>query len=811
MSSLLIGLSGLAAHSRAMEVTAHNIANAATDGYSRQRAEVGTMTPQSVSPGQLGRGVKVDAITSYRDALVTERLRSVAGASGRLGELEKTLGETEMIFNEPNETGFSNVLNRLFSSLENLTNNADSSALRGATIQQMETVTATMNSLSVQLHSQHQGLHASMETQADEANALIDRVVDLNSSIRRESQALRNPNDLIDERDRVLRQLSGYIDVTVRENPLDRAMYVESRGRLLVGIDSGQHLAVQKQEDDSTRLVLAESGEALTPTNGSLAGLEEMSRHILPTYMDRLDTLAGGLIAEFNTRHAVGTSHLMQVGTHVSQVVIDSARIGLDLDDPEMLLTGSNNVGIPEPLRPVFTDATGADRSTNLTINVHDPETGIAEKYILRYEPGSTGVPASRSLSDLVAAINSGRGGGFSVHPPVAGGVGGLEASLVSTKDGTGLKLQADAGLTVDFSRALDTRPAATAWTSSDVTVSGNDAALSNARLVFEVAGGNLEAYTLDPTSGVQVPFGSVAVGAVGTIGGITIDASGGTYREGERFAVDFDHGGNVAGGSHTSTATWQAGDAGFTVKGRYGGNHAYDPAQPWSMQVLQAGDIGSDTNPPVVEFTYFTGPDDARVEEKAIHTLDGSYPPGSQVPVGEGVYVEFDAGGLTPSSTAQPIVVDGQSDQAQLLGALGINAMFSGTDARTMAVSRSLREDPARLAVGHTRAAGDNSNLLAIAGVRDLDDFADTGVSFDDHYQQTVADVAIRIDQVSGLKDNQDAVAQSLESRRDAIAGVNIDEEVGLMILQQQAYSASARLVSIARDNIRTLLDALS
>ena len=79
-----------------------------------------------------------------------------------------------------------------------------------------------------------------------------------------------------------------------------------------------------------------------------------------------------------------------------------------------------------------------------------------------------------------------------------------------------------------------------------------------------------------------------------------------------------------------------------------------------------------------------------------------------------------------------------------------------------------------------------------------------------DEFYQAMVSDVAVRVNQTDQILSNQEALQASLQNRRDEVSGVNIDEEVGLLILQQQAYQASARILSTARELFETLLQVV-
>ena len=226
-------------------------------------------------------------------------------------------------------------------------------------------------------------------------------------------------------------------------------------------------------------------------------------------------------------------------------------------------------------------------------------------------------------------------------------------------------------------------------------------------------------------------------------------------------------------------------------------------------MQVLQGGTVGSDANPPLVQFTWYSGSDDVRVREEVTVALDSNLPAGSQVAIGEGVYATFASGTLSVSpSGAVEIPVNGTPDSAGILPALGINSLFTGIDAASFSVNELVATNPDFLAVGRTRSAGDNSNLLEMAAVRNDASFGTAGIPLDDFYQSMVSDVAVQVRQVDALSANQVVLQRSPENRRDAIAGVNIDEEVGLLIQQQQAYQAAARLVSTARELMRELLD---
>ncbi|NRA36964.1 MAG: flagellar hook-associated protein FlgK [Planctomycetes bacterium] len=826
--SLLIGLSALQAHKRAMDVTSHNIANAATPGYTRQTVALSTPTPELIRPGTIGRGVRVDSIDRNYDALITERLRESETEIARLDTLGKGLEDLELVYNEPGSGGLSNVINNLFSTLQDLSNNPESTALRTGLVQNFETFSSTLNVLYERVEDQRDNLVIQGNAEVNEVNNIISEIASLNVQISREVLVSNNPNDMEDQRDRLIRDLARHIEVREIRDPNTGSVRLDVNGRALVSSINYFPLAIGTGSNGELLVRYADSGDRLDPVGGSLAALENLSGNLIPDVLANLDGLASSLIAEFNAINATGISHSFSVGTHTADRLIDANLTAVNLDDARLAENVNDDFGIPTAFTPDFTDANGNVIARNLTINLYNESTGVAEKFTVMYEPGGTALAASRSLDDLVSAINTGRGGGFSVYPPRAGGIDGVEARSVAVTNCVRLQLVANSGFSIDFSPALDTRPTNNAWTGGQVSVSAGApvAALVNTRLVFEVANGgtDLSLYSLDPITGNQIPYPAAAPanealinpGGATAIGGLNLAfAATGTYADGDSFSVDFDNTGAVIQsgsivGASTVDHQWTAANAGFQIKGRYTGGHSFDDSRQWEMSVVSGGTVGSSVNAPVVQVAFYTGPDDARVQEIKLVTLDDNLRAGEQVEIAEGVYVIFDDGVLTTGDVVN-MSIDGQPDQAGLLTALGINGVFSGSSASDMRVRDELKASPAHLAVASTRAAGDNSNLLRMIEVRDADVFGAQNTKLDDYYQSQVSSIAVQVQQTEVLIENQSLVMGSLENRRDEVSGVSLDEEVGLLILQQQAYSAAARLITMARENIDTLMGILN
>jgi len=715
--SLLIGLSALQAHQRAMQVTSHNLANVATPGYSRQRAELSTPIPEDAQPGQVGRGVNATAVQRIYDNLLTDQLRRSGTEDGRLSQMGATLGAMESLFNEPGDAGITAAIAKVQAAFQSLANNPENHGMRAGAVSEIASFSDTLNSMADRLSTLRDDVADQLGGMADQINLLSQQISDLNSNVRRQVAVGNNPNDLLDARDRALAELGSLLNIRVKVDPRTQVAFVETNGRLMIDSDSFRRVEPGTSLD-SLSLLFSDSGEALKVASGRVGALIDLHANVLPSTINQFDDIARTIAFSYNAIHATGLSPDRPQQTYLSQTIIANDQIIADLDAATQI-AGNGKAGIPGVFLPGFTQADGSPRATTLSINVVDQASGIASKYLLQYDPGVSQPYTTRSLQNLVDAINTGSGGGFTLIGPDGSGVGitNLTASLVPVDGGVRLSLSAANGHSVDFSSAQDVRPS-----------------------------------------------------------------------------------------DHTRNAlTWTAGSPTVDVSGRYTGTLAFASAQPWTLDVLAGGQVGSATGP-TVRVTWQEDVGGSPVLRTTDVVLDQSYANGKPLIIGNGLSLKLGAGTMTAGDRVE-FLVDGTGDQAHLLGALGINSLFQGTDARTLRVAAPLLADPSRLAVSQSRAVGDNSNILAILQLRNQKLFGGGSRSLDDAVSSMVAETGSRANLNTRLQNNQAVIQQTLESRRDAISGVNIDEEVGLLILQQQAYSAAARIITSAQENIRTLL----
>jgi len=303
-----IGYSGLRAYSRAMATVGDNIANAQTPGYARRRLDLmeavgggnSVFYRGSVRPG----GVDIRGIDRSVDAwlIADSRISSsdAERASTRLGWLEKVEGA---LSNDNN--GISSGLTKLFTTADLLTADPSNATLRAQFLDSVDDVASGFRSASGQLSGMADGISGAATTEVDRFNTNLDALEQINIGLRKARPGSTNEASLLDERDRLIDQLSAQAGVTATFDDRGAAtLRVTGSGELLVGGGTVTPIAVTTAADG--RLGFSIGGAPLAMTTGSLAGLSEAANHVADQRA-ALDTFANDFAAQLNAAHQAGT------------------------------------------------------------------------------------------------------------------------------------------------------------------------------------------------------------------------------------------------------------------------------------------------------------------------------------------------------------------------------------------------------------------------------------------------------------------------------------------------------------------------
>jgi flagellar hook-associated protein 1 len=303
-SSLNIGYSGLAAAQRAMEVTANNIANVNTEGYSRQRVELANARP---TPGTFGKrgdgmrgtGVTVADVVRLRSSLSDTAFRSESAVHASWSARSEIMGRAEQVLG-PVNGGTPRALADFFGNWEELSLQPDSLAARQAVVQAGATLTGSFRSAASGLDELSTGVAAQVRDTLDEVNRLAARVAQLNAGIADATNGQQSPNDLLDQRDHLLDQLATLAGVTVRRSDLG-VVDVYIGGQALVRGETAETL---KTPGDVPPTIQWSFGDPAAP-GGRLAGLLDSAATLQSLRAD-LDDVANDLRSLVNSRHQQG-------------------------------------------------------------------------------------------------------------------------------------------------------------------------------------------------------------------------------------------------------------------------------------------------------------------------------------------------------------------------------------------------------------------------------------------------------------------------------------------------------------------------
>jgi flagellar hook-associated protein 1 FlgK len=301
----------MSAHRTALDVTAHNVANASTAGYSRQQAVFKTTAPFGVasanrlgSAGQIGTGVQIAEITRVRDSYLDYQLRPQLAKMGYWEERYDNLSLVETVMLEPSDTSLSRVFDRFWSSWQELSKNPTSGAVRASVVESSATLAQSLNSVAVQLDTIESDINAKVRIVVNDINSLATQVAELNKQIVTNRGAGLNPNDLMDKRDMLLDELSTITEFTPMYQP-NGSIDISINGRYLV--QESRATEITTKMDAGGKLVASwADGTELQMKTGSLKGLYDVREYISGEFYSKLNTMAVELMTAVNTLHGQG-------------------------------------------------------------------------------------------------------------------------------------------------------------------------------------------------------------------------------------------------------------------------------------------------------------------------------------------------------------------------------------------------------------------------------------------------------------------------------------------------------------------------
>ncbi len=321
MADLLsTSISGLMAFQRALDTTSHNITNANTPGYSRQIAEFATRNAHQAGNGWIGNGVDVTTIKRAYDDFLSGQSRSASSSYHQFNTYATQAGRVSNLLGNTS-TGLTASLQNFINAFQAVADTPTSTPARQTLLSQANTLMERLQSYDESLRSFDSQVNSQIKSEADSITALARGIAKLNQQISSAyGRSGQPPNDLLDQRDRLIDELATHVNVNVVEqsdNSLN--VFIGNGQPLVVGHTAGEVIATPDAYD-ATRSVLSfrTPGSTIDITKslsgGTLGGMLDFRSQMLDPARNALGRLSAGLAEVVNDQHNAGMNLNGQLG-----------------------------------------------------------------------------------------------------------------------------------------------------------------------------------------------------------------------------------------------------------------------------------------------------------------------------------------------------------------------------------------------------------------------------------------------------------------------------------------------------------------
>ncbi len=320
-----ISVSALQAFQQAINVTSNNVANASTPGYDREKVILNEAVPQSNGAATVGAGVVVAGISRAFSQAQANQLNTSQSSLGNLSALQNYSTQIDNLFGTT-IGGLSTALQAFYGGFSDVANNPTSTASRQALIGQAQSVASSFQNASGELNSLNTDVNSRITADVTQINSIAKAISTLNNQIVTASgqQGGQPPNELLDQRDQLVSNLSQLVGITTTTDP---------NGALNVFVGNGQPLVLQGQvtglttvanQFNATQLEISTSASSAVISNnitsGDLGGLLAARTQVINPALNQLGQIATGLSQTVNSQQAQGLDLRGNLGAPIFSV-----------------------------------------------------------------------------------------------------------------------------------------------------------------------------------------------------------------------------------------------------------------------------------------------------------------------------------------------------------------------------------------------------------------------------------------------------------------------------------------------------------
>ncbi|KNZ34372.1 MAG: flagellar hook protein [Methylibium sp. NZG] len=511
-----IGTRAMFANYAALTAVGNNIANANTPGYSRQQVELATAGSQGGGSGFFGKGVDVATVSRSHNQFLTREVAYTASLASADAARAAQLSQLENIF-DTGEAGIGHAAGQFLNAFVDVAAKPQDASARQVALSRADELATRFRAAGQQVDALQSGVSHALGVSTKQVSDLAQQVATINQKIVGSIGAGHEPNDLLDQRDQLVREISQQVQVTtIAADDGSMNLFIGGGQRLVLGGQAAQLVTLADPYDASRmQLGLKDGGVTVVlpdnlVTGGSTAGLLRFQNDDLVDARNLLGQMAASIAGRVNEQQALGLDLRQPAGSGAPIFDTGSAKVM-----PHGSNAKAGGVDVASML-----DVNGARIST-VSIAVTTPSELEASDYLLQADPGGSGGYQLTRLSDGLARA-------------VAAGdvVDGFRIDIAAPAPAAGDRflLQTVGGAAGNLKRVLDDPrgiAAAAPVTATAYTENTGTATVASIRAVST---------TLDPNLRAELSF---------------------TNATGDYDWVLYDSGNNVAA---NGTATWQAG-----------------------------------------------------------------------------------------------------------------------------------------------------------------------------------------------------------------------------------------------------------
>lgn len=387
-----IGVSGIQAAQLALLTTEHNVVNASTPGYTRQRTVQLSNLATNTGAGAIGQGVNVQTIERMYDRYLTAQVNNSQTKVSELDTFYSQIKQIDGMLADP-DAGLSPALQGFFNGVQQVAANPSLLPARQAMVSSAETLVTRFNDMDTRLGELAEQVNGRITSAVSEVNAFATQIAGINQQIiLAQSSFGQPPNDLLDQRDQLVNELNKLIKVSTNTDSSGRFSVFFGSGQQIVAGTQVMEMTATESKADSSKIVVGlkmQSGIQELPDSlikgGELGGLIAFRTDSLDVVANELGRIAASLTLTFNAQHALGQDLLGNIDSLTTPGFVGEF---FKISEPKAIApdnyagTGSLSVSFAPPTAPSEPDLSG-NFYTDLKASNYEVKFGAAGAFTI--------------------------------------------------------------------------------------------------------------------------------------------------------------------------------------------------------------------------------------------------------------------------------------------------------------------------------------------------------------------------------------------------------------------------------------------